>query len=143
MSINGNLYDWESVEITSISGVMVGATEITYSDERSVEARYGKGSVPRGYGRGNYKATGSVTMDLDEFQKFQLACGGKIYNQTPVPIVVKYANDDQLPVVDILPKCMFTKNDTSAKQGETTAGERKLDFIILEPIKWGGVAAYK
>ena len=143
MAINGNLYDWESVEIMGVSGVMAGATEISYNDERSIEARYGKGSVPRGFGRGNYKASGSVTLDLDEYEKLKLACGGSVYNNTPIPIVVKYANDDQLPVIDVLPKCMFTKNDTSAKQGEVTAGERKLDFIILEPIKWGGIAAYK
>ncbi|MGE4319624.1 MAG: hypothetical protein AB7E96_12070 [Deferribacterales bacterium] len=141
MSVNGIQYDWESVEIMMPYGVSIGMTEISYSDERAIEARYGKGSKPRGYGRGNYKASGSITMDKDEFLKLQAACGGSVYDAEPLPILVSYANDDQPTVGDVLPKCVFTKNESSAKQGETTAGEHKLDITILEPIRWNGISA--
>ena len=67
MAINGILYDWESVEIQLPQGVAVGIEEISYTDERPIEARYGKGSTPRGYGRKNYKGSGSMTLDKDEF----------------------------------------------------------------------------
>ena len=139
MAINGNLYDWESIEIVLPSGIAVGVTEIEYSDEKGVEARYGKGSVPRGYGRKNYKASGSMTLDKDEFAKLQVAVGGSLYKADPFAIVVGYSTDDTIPTVDMLQDVKVTKQDTSAKQDDDNAGAVKLDFEILSPIVWGGL----
>lgn len=143
MAINGNLYDWESVEISLPNGVAVGIQEISYSDERPIEPVYGKGAVPRGYGRKNYKASGSLTLDKDEFERLRSAQGGTVYNKTPFSISAAYANDDQDTVTDTLPDCMVTKADTSAKQEDDNTGQVKLDFVVLSPIKWGGDAAYE
>ncbi len=143
MPINGNMYDWESIEIMLPSGIAVGVTEISYNDERGIEPRYGKGSTPRGFGRKNYKATGSLTLDRDEDNRLRAIMGGTVYNNVPFPIVVAYADSDQVPQVDVLPDCLITKRDTSAKQDDDNAGAVKMDFVILSPIKWGGVAAYE
>ena len=142
MAINGKQYDWEDITIMLPNGVAVGITEINYSDERPVEPRYGRGAVPRGYGRKNYKATGSMTLDRDEASLLQAALGGSFYKGKPFPIVVSYANDDQAPVVDLLPDVKITKTDTSAKQDDDNAGQMKFDFVILSPIKWNGIDAY-
>jgi len=142
MSINGNYYDWESIEFQLPHGAAVNITDISYNDEKEIEARYGKGSTPRGYGRGNYKASGSMTLDLQEFEALRKGLGGNIYNAKPGQIVVGYANDDMPTVTDTLPDVKFTKTDTSSKQGDTNAGSRKLDFTVLTPIKWGGGDAY-
>ncbi len=142
MSINGVEYDWESITLQLPHGAAVDFTDISYNDEKPVEARYGKGSLPKGYGRGNYKASGSVTLDLEEFEALRKGLGGNIYKATPKNIVVSYANDDKPTVTDTLPDVKFTKTDTSSKQGDSNAGSRKLDFIILSPIKWGGTSAY-
>ncbi|HOS77607.1 MAG TPA: hypothetical protein PLL15_06150 [Syntrophales bacterium] len=139
--INGCQYDWESVTIVMQSGVAIGITNISYKDERPVEPRYGKGSVPRGYGRKNYKADGSMELDLLEAELLQAALGMSYYKAQPFPIIVKYANQDQPIVVDTLPDCKITKVDTSAKQGDEVVGVRKFDFVILSPIKWGDVGA--
>lgn len=141
MAINGNQYDWESVAIQLPNGTAIGVTDISYNDERPVEARYGKGSLPRGYGRGNYKAGGSMELDLDEFERLKQALGGSLYSCAPFPIVASYANDDQPKVVDTLPDVKITKVDSGAKQGENNVGVRKVDFVILSPIKWGGSPA--
>ena len=143
MAINGNYYDWESIEIMLPNGIAVGVTEISYNDERGIEPRYGKGAVPRGYGRKNYKAAGNMSLDKDEALRLQIALGGAFYNKTPFPVIVSYANDDRAPIIDILPDCMITKVDTGAKQEDDNAGAEKLDFIILSPIKWSGISAYE
>lgn len=140
MAINGILYDWESVEVQLPSGVAVGITDISYNDERGVEPRYGKGSKPRGVGRKNYKGSGSLTLDKDEYERLREALGGSAYKAT-FDVVASYANDDQPAVTDTLPDCMISKQDTSAKQDDDNAGSMKLDFTILSPIKWNGVAA--
>lgn len=141
MAINGNLYDWESVEIQLPNGTAIGVADISYNDERPVEARYGKGSVPRGFGRKNYKAAGSMELDLDEAERLREALGGSVYGGAPFSIVVSYANDDMPRVTDTLPDVKIVKADSGAKQGDENVGVRKLDFEILSPIKWGGTSA--
>lgn len=143
MAINGNQYDWESVEIQLPNGVAQDITDISYSDEQEITAQYGKGSIPRGFGRGNYKASGSLTLAKQEYEAMKKALGGSVYQTKPCSIVVAYANDDMLAVTDTLPDVKFTKTDTGAKQGDARVGEKKLDFIILSPIKWGDQDAYK
>lgn len=142
MAINGNLYDWESITIQGPQGEISGITEITYSDERPVEARYGKGAVPRGYGRKNYKASGSLSLDKDEFERLRTAMGGSVYASSPVTIVVGYGATGQSTLTDTLPDCVFTKQDTSAKSDEDNSGAVKMDFTVLSPIKWNGTEAY-
>ncbi|MDY0348767.1 MAG: hypothetical protein RBR13_08050 [Tenuifilaceae bacterium] len=142
MPVNGNLYDWESVEIMLPGGLAIGVTEISYNDERAIEARYGKGATPRGWGRKNYKAAGSMSLDRDEFERLRAALGGSVYKAKPFPIIAKYGNDDQPVVVDTLPDCMVTKQDTSGKQEDDNTGAVKLDFVILSPIKWNDKSAY-
>ena len=142
MAINGIQYDWESMTFQGPQGEVTGITEISYSDERPVEPRYGKGAVPRGYGRKNYKASGSLTLDKDEHERLRKAMGGTVYGGSPVTIVVGYANKDQPTITDTLPDCVFTKQDTSGKSDDDNAGSVKLDFTILSPIKWNGAQAY-
>lgn len=145
MSINGNLYDWEGVEIVLPSGLSVGVTDVNYDDERPVEERYGKGSVARGYGRKNYKATANMTMDLDEALIFEAglaaAGGGSIYGAPPFPIVVAYGGDGLPITTDVLPMCKVVKIGTGAKQGDENVGIRKYDLKVIEPIVWGGAPA--
>jgi len=139
--INLNKYDWESIEINVNGNVTVGMTEISYNDERSIEARYGKGAVPRGYGRKNYKASGNGTLDRDEFERLKTSMGDKVYSK-PINIVVSYAVEGMPTVTDTLKNCMITKVDTSSKQDDDNAGAIKIDFTILNPIEWGGKVAY-
>ena len=140
-TINGQLYDWESVEIRLPSGVAVGITEINYSDERPVEIRYGKGGVPRGRGHKNYKPSCDITLDLDEAERLRQELGGSFYAKTPFNIVVSYANNDQATVTDIIRSCVITKVDTSAKQGEDNVGTKKLE-TQPQMIAWNSRDAY-
>lgn len=73
MGINGRQYDHEDCRIMLPSGLAFGIQELNYEDGQEVEARYGRGATPRGYGRKNYEASGSMTMDRDQFEPFKLA----------------------------------------------------------------------
>lgn len=141
MSVNGNLYDWEGVEIQLPEGTAIGVTDISYNDERGIEPRYGKGSTPRGYGRKNYKGSGNLTIDRDEYELLQNALGGSVYKGDPFQIVVSYGNDGQDTRTDTLPAVKITKQDTSSSQDDDNAGSVKLDFTCIKPIKWNGQAA--
>lgn len=144
MSANGRHYDWEDISVTLPGGEAVGITEIKYSDEQSIEARYGKGSVPRGYGRGNYSASGSMVLDRDEWQRLVegLTTSGGIYDHEPFTIVVNYANNDMGQITDTLKGCKITKFDGGgAAQGDDNASPISCEFTILQPIEWSGKPA--
>lgn len=139
--INGQLYDWESIEIQLPGGIVVGVTSIDYDDERPIEERYGKGSTPRGYGRKNYKASAKMELDLDEAERLQYALGGSVYDTQPFPIIISYGDLGMPIVIDALPSCMIVKTSSGGKQGDDNVGGRKYDLKVLEPIKWGGIPA--
>lgn len=144
MAINGRQYDWEDMHIVLPGGEAVGITEIKYEDGQTIEARYGRGATPRGYGRGNYEATGSMVLDRDEWERLKRAItqSGGIYDHQPFTIVVAYANNEMGTVVDTLKSCKITKfSGAGGSQGDTNASPMTCEFTILEPISWGGTPA--
>ena len=147
MAINGKNYDWEDIHVITLTGEQIGITEIKYSDEQSVTARYGRGAVPRGYGRGNYEASGSMVLDRDEWEKLKLALvalsnTGGIYDHKPFPIVVSYANDDMGTVIDTLRDCKISKFDGGGgSQGDDNVSPITCEFTILSPILCNGIPA--
>jgi len=148
MSVNGKNYDWEDIHVILPSGEAVGIREIKYTDGQGIEARYGRGAIPRGWGRTNYEASGSMVVDRDEWEllKVTLAAtgGGSIYDHRPFPIVVAYANNDMGNVVDTLKSVKITKFDgAGAAQGDANASPISCEFTILEPILWNGIPAKK
>ena len=149
MAINGRQYDHEDCNIMLPSGLAFGIQDLDYEDGQDIEARYGRGAVPRGWGRKNYEASGSMTMDRDQFEPFKAALaltagvGGGFLDHRPFTIVVSYANEDQGLITDTLPDVKVTKHSASYKQGEANDNQVKLDFTILSPIKWNGVPAKK
>lgn len=145
MAINGRNYDWEDIHVQLPHGEAVGITEIKYTDGQSIEARYGRGAVPRGWGRGNYEASGSMVLDRDEWERFKDGIGGDaIYDHDPFTIVVCYANRDMGTVTDTLKSCKVTKFDgAGGAQGDANASPISCEFTILEPIEWNGTPAKK
>ena len=146
MAINGRVYDHEDCTIEAPGGELFGCQEVNYEDGQEVEAIYGKGAVPRKYGRKNYEASGSMTLDRDQFEPFKAALKlGSVgfYDHEPFNIAVSYANDGMETVTDRLPDVKITKISTGYKQGEANGSQMKIDFKILSPIIWNGVPAKK
>lgn len=145
MAVNGQKYDWESLSVTLPHGEAAGITELKYEDGQSVTARYGKGSVPRGYGRGNYEASGSMVLDRDEWEKLKkelVVNGGGIYDHEPFTIVASYANDNMETITDTLKQCKITKfSGGGGAQGDDNVSPMSCEFLILKPILWNGVPA--
>lgn len=67
LKVNGKAYDWGDVNL-QIPGIVAEVQEISYDDELEKELVYGKGSKPRGYGNGNYKASGKMSMLRDDYE---------------------------------------------------------------------------
>lgn len=139
MPINGQTFDWESLTVNLPSGPAIGLKEISYDAEQEVEPVYGKGGIPRGYGHGNYKSSGSFTLLLTDSRAleqalFDRSAGKGVLKGPPFPITCAYANADQDTTRHELPAVKVTKVGNATKQGDKESVV-KWDFINLEPVK--------
>lgn len=144
--INGRTFDWISITVLLPNGPSSTITAISYEDEDGSEAVYGKGRLPRAYGKGNYKNEGSLTIALDEQAEFELAVaaasGGKpFFDHKPFPIVVSFANDgDSKVIVHVLNGVKFKKRTFDQKQANKESVV-KYDFFCIEAMTTNGLPA--
>jgi len=141
MAINGRTFDWESIRVDAPWGLDAEIKAISYSTERPVEAVFGRGNAPNGFGRGNLEQEGSIEMDHRAWLAliaFSLTEGG-LFRGSPFPITVSYSNDDQTPQVDFLPSVLIMQTETEANQGDTQIKNHTLTMKILDPIRFVGV----
>jgi len=134
--INGRVFDWESIRIDTVWGINLEITNISYSTESPAEAVYGRGRAPRGFGRGNLVQEASIDLPAPSFLQltaFALANGG-LFNIPQFPITVSYANNDQIPQVDILPSCVIQRGETESSQGDTETNMKTIGLNVLDPI---------
>ena len=76
LKVNGQTYGWGDVDV-KIPGLVLVVQEISYDDEQEMEESYGKGYRPRGYGKGNYKASGKMSMLRDDYDDVLAYCKAK------------------------------------------------------------------
>lgn len=142
MIINGKVYDWSDVSI-KLPGLEIEAQEISYNDELEKEVAYGRGQKPRGYGEGNYKADGKLSMLKDDFDDLVDYCknqGVALYKLVVPKIIVSYANETQKTKTDVLNKVTFTKTSQKDAQGDK-ALKVDIDFLIVDGIERDGLKA--
>ncbi len=138
--INGRAYDWGDVSI-KLPGLDLEVQEISYDDELEKEVVYGKGQRPRGYGEGNYKSEGKLSLLRDDFDDLIAYCkqqGVGLYKLVIPKIVVSYANGAEKTKTDVLNVVTFTKTSTKNAQGDKSL-KIDLDFIIVNGIERDGV----
>lgn len=139
--INGKRYAWEDISVHLPIGQLLDIENIEYSDKQGVEATYGTGAMPRGYGMGNYSAEGKLTLKREEFLRlvdYGKTLGRSIYRLPPFPVSVSYANEDEAITTDRLKSVKFTETSTKAGQGDTSISV-DLSLIILGGIAWNGL----
>lgn len=140
LKVNGISYGWGDVDV-KIPGLNLVLQEISYDDEQEMEESYGKGSRPRGYGKGNYKASGKMSMLRDDYDDLLDYCKatGKPFFGTEFPsVVVAYGNDGGRTRIDELKRVVFTKRSHKAAQGDKNLSV-DIDLMIVGGIVEDGV----
>lgn len=120
--VNGINYGWADITV-KLPGLDLELQSIDYGDELEKEASYGTGAVPKGFGRGNYKATckfGLLKDDYDQFADWCKAQGKRLYDLVIPKVVVSYANDGDRIKTDVINKVTIIKVDNKAAQGDKT-----------------------
>ena len=119
-----------------IPGLNIQVQEISYDDELEIEEVYGYGSKPRGYGTGNYKASGKLSMLRDDYDDLLAYCkqkGVPFYKMELPSIIVSYANEGARTKIDEL-KFLSTPSARRAKAKTETKSlfSNKLYNILHE-----------
>ncbi len=140
IKVNGISYGWGDVDV-KVPGLNLIVQEISYDYEQEMEESYGKGSRPRGYGKGNYKASGKMSMHRDDFDDvldYCKATGKPFYGVEFPSVVVSYANPGGRTRIDELKRVVFVKRSHKAAQGDKTLSV-DIDLMIVGGIVEDGV----
>lgn len=142
LKVNGKAYDWGDVDV-KLPGLAIQVQEISYDDEQDMEEVYGSGSRPRGYGTGNYKASGKMTLLRDDYNDLLGYCRAKgvpFYKMEIPSIIVSYASEGDRTRIDELKKVKFVKRSNKAAQGDKSLTV-DIDLMIVGGIIQDGVQA--
>ena len=121
LKVNGKNYDWGDVDV-KFPGLVLVVQEISYDDEQDMEESYGRGYKPRGFGKGNYKASGKLSMLRDDYEDLLAFCkarGVSFYDLELPSIVVSYADNgkaistDELKKVRPIKRCLLYTSDAA------------------------------
>lgn len=140
IKVNGISYGWADVDV-KIPGLNLVLQEISYDDEQGKEESYGYGYKPRGYGKGNYKASGKMSMhrdDYDDLLDYCKATGTPFFGVELPSVVVSYANPGSRTRIDELKRVIFSKRSHKAAQGDKTLSV-DIDIMIIGGIVEDGV----
>ena len=138
--INGRNYDWSSVDV-KLPGINLEVQEIDYDDELDKEESYGKGNAPRGFGTGNYKSSGKLTLLRDDYNDLLDYCkqsNTPFYDLVIPKIIVSYANEGQRTRQDVLDTVTFQKRSHKAAQGDKSL-KVDIDLLIVHGVIQDGV----
>jgi hypothetical protein len=135
--INGKEYDMENVNLRLLGRKIFGIVAISYGENHPVNKHYGASRFPVSFSKGQYEATGSITLLQSELETLQksLPRGRSITSIPPFTIVVTYAMEaDPTPVTDRLVGCQFTEYSKELSAGEGGMEiEMTLSVMKIEP----------
>ena len=140
LKVNGKAYDWGDVDI-KLPGLALQVQEISYDDEQEMEETYGRGIRPRGFGTGNYKASGKLSLLRDDYDDLLAYCkvkGVAFYKMEFPSIVVSYANEGGRTIIDELKTVRPIKRSNKAAQGDKSLTV-VIDLMIIGGIVQDGV----
>ncbi|MCI2229583.1 hypothetical protein MC378_10425 [Polaribacter sp. MSW13] len=131
----GKMAGWNSVTARALGRDIVGIKKIAYSDEQEMDNEYGAGGMPVGQSEGNYKATASIELTVEERLALQssLPPGFRIQDIAPFPIVVAYDYEGKI-YKDIIQNCRIKDNGVDVKQGDKTISTEH--NLLTSHISW-------
>jgi hypothetical protein len=115
----GTLIGWNNITINILGRDLEGIEEIKYSDEETQDVAYGAGKFPIGKTKGNYKATASVKLYLEELLSLQkqLPQGSRLQDIPDFDVTVSYEYNGTI-YTDVIRNCSFKTNPRESKNNE-------------------------
>lgn len=137
-SINGNRFDFSSIEVNLFGQLFGGFRAVNYKPQLDPGEARGNRAQMLGRTRGKYTVDGSFEIYASEYDAFTtllVSRGLGIYEQS-FDVVINYAEVLSSPITDILNGCRLKSSDRSNKEGNE-ALVVKCDLSIMYCIENG------
>lgn len=135
--VNGNSHSWGSIVCKVAEETIFGFTGITYADKRERTEGYGMGphQAPTRRSRGKYtadpsKLTGFAGAVQDLRNRLSERSPIKSYGDVEFQVVLTYFETEELPLIVVLEKCVWTGNNASNEEG----AELNKEEIEIKPL---------
>ena len=131
----GTMVGWSKFSARVLGRDLVGVRKIAYSDTKEIDNELGVGDMPIGEGEGNYIASFSIELTIEERLALQAALppGARIQDIPSFPFVSSYEYKGKI-YKDIIHNCRFTNNGIDVKQGDKSVAT---DFKMkVSHITW-------
>lgn len=136
--LNGVAYSAKDVQVLFLGRIVVGVTEISWSEATEIEKTHVVGTAnPVARTRGKNDAKGSMTILMNELAGIEIAAGDSISKLEPFDVQVIF-KALPIPLKTVLKGAMVTDKavDVSAGSASAIAAKLSLDFSeVLEMQK--------
>lgn len=131
----GKITGWNSITVHMLGRDLEGITELAYNDTLDIEGVKGAGMFDVGYGEGNYTATASITVLVEEVRGLMssLGNGQRLQSIPQFPIVVQYEYNGKI-YTDVIDQCKIKGPGIDVKQGDKSMAVKM--ELYTPQIKW-------
>lgn len=116
-------FGWNGYTANVMGTTLIDVESVEYDSEQEIKEHYGKGNEPTGYGKGNKKSSGKMTIGYDELERLAKAAipfGGDILDLPPFAITgTLERKSDGKKWKEVLPGVVIKKIGHKRKQGDT------------------------
>lgn len=130
-------YSWAKVDITLMGRLLINVDDFEYKRTQEIEVFHGNGQEPTGWGRGEIKGEGKVTVSGAEYASiidFAAAYGYDILKLPPFPIIATQKAEDMPTIVHVLTQCVF-KEDGFKGKAKDKRFLVDLPFVIVGEVQ--------
>ncbi|HNX58372.1 MAG TPA: hypothetical protein PKK43_04695 [Spirochaetota bacterium] len=130
-------YSWRNTEVYVAGRLLVNCTKASYKRTTEVEVFTDNDGEPSGWGRGDIKGEGSITVSGQEFAiliDFAIAQGYDLLKMPPIPLLIIEKSDDLPTLKHILSQVVFKEVGWEGASKDKRY-EHQLPFSIVGPVQ--------
>lgn len=129
-------YCWNDTDIYFSGRLLINCEEASYKLSADVEVFYGNDGDPSGWGQGETKGEGSISVSGQEYAKmidFAAAWGYNMLKQPPMPLIILEKSEDLPTLRHSISQIKFKEIGWDGKNKDKRF-IHKLPFIIVGPV---------
>jgi|GEM_PF-2156496 hypothetical protein len=130
-------YSWRNTDVYFGARLLVNVEEVSYKRTSENEVFYGNDGEPSGWGRGELKGDGSITVSGQEYAQildFAVAQGYDLLKMPPIPLIIVEKSEDLPTIRHILSQVIFKETGFEGKNKDKRF-LHKLPFDIVGPVQ--------
>jgi hypothetical protein len=130
-------YSWRNTEVYFAGRLLINCEKVSYKRTCESEVFYGNDGEPGGYGRGEIKGEGSLTVSGQEYASlidFAVAQGYDLLKMPPIPIIIIEKSNDLPTMTHVITQAIFKETGFEGSNKDKRF-LHALPFTIVGPVQ--------